>query len=174
MPQKQLFCRRTHWESALDDHPLYLQLCVCIDCTMPSAHYQPLEAAQAYEDDDDDSANHILDQHQDTFSNQHYHLRYHPQLADEEQPASMSSIASRRKAGRRRCWWGLLFVSVICFIFYMMLNSQTMGYGTGTEDTGTDYEPHALGKQDLSKRKTHVLIQAQEIQTRKHKRKFHI
>lgn len=144
---------------------------------MPSAHYQPLEAAQAYEDDDDESANHILDEQQDTFSNQHYHLRYHPHLADEEQPASMSSIASRRKAGRRRCWWGLLFVSVICFVFYMMLSSQTMGYGTGTEDASTDYEPHdALGKQDLSKRTTQASIQVQEIQCRKpkHQRKLHL
>lgn len=148
---------------------------------MPSAHYQPLEAAQAYEDDDDDSANHILDhelgEHQDTYSSQHYHLRYHPQLADEEQPATMSSSASRRKAGRRRCCWGLLFFSVVCFVFYMMLNSQTMGYGTGTEDADTDYEPHdAVGKQGLSKRTTQDLIQAQEIQSRKPKlkRKLHL
>lgn len=52
-----------------------------------------------------------------------------------------------------------------------------MGYGTGTEDADTDYEPHdALGKQGLSKRTTQDLIQAQEIQSRKPKlkRKLHL
>ncbi|KAH8408141.1 hypothetical protein KR222_000708 [Zaprionus bogoriensis] len=121
---------------------------------MPSAHYQPLEhhAYNDADDDDDDVAVHDLEQElgegqSPLFSSRQHHMRYHPQLAEEELPTSMSATnmaprLGRSVSSRRRVCWSLLLLIFFCGFFYFLFSSQTAGYGSESEDALEDYAPH--------------------------------